>query len=307
MEALDQTLIEQYWANEMSSTERQNFEQRLALESGLQQEFDEFKLAMEAVKLAERKELLQRFRQRDEILDKKNRNNPSGRTMRIWMQRAVAVAAVLTLFLGWRFFISPMHTPDLANTHPTKDSIDTRQTPPFNTETSQVVKLKDDKVKEENEKVKEQKPSKPKVKEEVLYAAYFETFKDDSMDPTSRSGEDDLSAYEKFQLFYWEEKNAEALEEFKKMTLPQQINPNLRFFQANALMAVNRIDEAINILAEVEKNQQSIYKIESVYYLALCDIKNGNLDAARKKLLNYLNTQEALQKNKAQKILAELN
>ena len=56
------------------------------------------------------------------------------------------------------------------------------------------------------DKVKEQKPSKPKVDGEELYAANFETYKDESMNPTSRSDEDELTAYEKFQLFYWEEK-----------------------------------------------------------------------------------------------------
>ena len=297
MEALDQNLIERYWANEMSTTEKRNFEQRLALETGLQQEFEEFKLAMEAIKLAERKELLQRFMQRDKILDKKNQGNHPGRTRTLWLLSAAAI--ILAVMIAWNFLLSPTQSIDQAdNTIP--DTLTLDQKLPLQKDTLQINNSK------EEEKI-ERKKDKPKSKEQVLYAANFETYKDDSMDPTSRSGEDELTPFEKFQLFYWEEKNAEALDEFKKLKPTDQANDNLRFLQANSLLALKRTEQAKQILLDIQKNNKSIYKAEVMYYLAWCEIQNGNIEAARKTLENYIASENAQQKENARKLLAELN
>lgn len=297
MEALDQNLIERYWANEMSPSEKRNFEQRLALEAGLQQEFEEFKLAMEAIKLAERKELLQRFMQRDKILDKKNQGHHPGRTRTLWLLSAAAI--IIAVMVAWNFLLSPRPSADQAdNTIP--DTLTVDQKLPLQKDTLQINNSK------EEEKV-DRKKEKPIKKEPELYAANFETYKDDSMDPTSRSGEDALTAFEKFQLFYWEGNNAEALDEFNKLSPAYQGNDNLRFFQANSLLALKRTAQARQVLLDIQKNNKSIYIAEVMYYLAWCDFQNGNIDATRKKLANYIATENAQQKDSARKLLAELN
>jgi len=297
MEAIDQTLMERYWANEMSATEKRNFEQRLSLEAGLQQEFEEFKLAMESIRLAERKELLQRFMQRDKILDKKNQVNHPGRTRTLWLLSAAAI--ILAFMIAWNFLLSPAQTPDQAN-NTIQDTLTVDQKLPLNKDTLQIQKSK------EEEKI-ERKKDKPKSNEEVLYAANFETYKDESLDPVSRSSEDELTTLEKFQLFYWEGKNVQALEEFNKLNPANQGNDNLRFLQANSLLAIHQPAQAKTILLDIEKNQKSIYKTEVKYYLAWCDIQTGNMDAARKKLQDYIATPDAQQIDDASKILAKLN
>jgi len=297
METLDQTLMERYWANEMSTTEKRNFEERLSLEAGLQQEFEEFKLTMEAIKLAERKELLQRFMQRDKILDKKNLVNHPGRTRTLWLLSAAAI--ILAVMITWNFLLSPTHTTDQAN-NTKQDTLIVDQKLPLNKDTLQINKSK------EEEKV-ERKKDKSKSDEQELYAANFETYKDESLDPMSRSGEEELTTLEKFQLLYWEGKNVAALDEFNKLSTTYQANDNFRFLQANSLLALNRTEQAKKILLDIEKNQKSIYKSEVLYYLAWCDIQNENIDAARKKLKNYIATPNAQQKDDAHKILAELN
>ena len=297
MEALDQNLIERYWANEMSTSEKRNFEQRLALEAGLQQEFEEFKLSMEAIKLAERKELLQRFMQRDKILDKKNQVNHPGRTRTLWLLSAAAI--ILAVMVAWNFLLSSTHSIDQAN-NTIPDTLTLDQKMPLQKDTLQINNSK------EEEKI-ERKKDKAKSNEQVLYAANFETYKDDSMDPTSRSGEDELTTFEKFQLFYWEGNNAAALDEFNKLDPTYQANDNLRFLQANSLLALKRTAQAKQILLDIQKNNKSNYKTEVMYCLAWCDFQNGNLDATRKTLKNYIATENAQKKDNARKILAKLN
>jgi hypothetical protein len=70
-------------------------------------------------------------------------------------------------------------------------------------------------------------------------------------------------------------------------------------------MAVNHSNEAAAFRRNI-KNFNASYKTEALYYLALCDLKNGKNDMARIKLLNYADQPGALQKQKAASMLAEL-
>jgi tetratricopeptide (TPR) repeat protein len=296
MEAIDQNLIERYLANEMTATEKTHFEQRLALETGLQQELEEYKLVMDALRLAERQELLQRFRERDKILDKKNGIPSTNHNLRFWM---LSAAAVLTMIIAWRFFIQPGHNADQANQFP-KDSTTIQQPLPVQKDTLQRDELKNDKKEEpmaEN--------TKPKKGTE-LYADNFEPYMDESLSVASRSDEDEMSAIEKFQLAYSKRNFNEALAAFQNLSPAYQENPNLRFLRAIALMALSQFDEATLILNEVSKNPKSKYKTEALYYLALCEVRKGQFDSARKILTNYLGDPDADQKAKAKTLLDDI-
>jgi len=295
MEALDQTLIERYLANEMTTTEKSHFEKRLALESELQQELEEYKLVMEAIKLAERQELLQRFRDRDKILDRKSRNYSIRPNRRYWV---LSAAAIVMMVIAWRFFIQPAHHADQAQDFP-KDSTLIQQNLPVQQDTPQEDKINNEK-KEEVKKV----TTKPNGKE--LYADNFEPYTDDSLNPTSRSDEDDMSALEKFQLSYWNRNYKEALAAFQKLIPAQQENDNLRFLKANAMMALGQLEEAAILLDGVSKNPKSMYKTEALYYLALCEVRNEHFDSAKKNLTTYLGDPGSLQKAKAKTILTKL-
>jgi TolA-binding protein len=301
MEAIDQALIERYMANEMTTTERKHFEQRLALETGLHQEFEEYKLVMEAIKLAEREELLKRFRQRDKILDSKGRMHSINRNRRFWL---LSAAALITMIIAWKFFIQPGRNSDQAQDLP-KDSTPIQQTLPVQKDTIQVQKdtIQVDEIKKK--KKEEVKPvTKPSGKE--LYADNFEPYTDDTLNPTTRSDEDEMSALEKFQLSYWNGNYEEALAAFQNLGPALQENDNLRFIRANALMVVSQFDEATIILGGVSKNPKSTYKTEALYYLALCEVRNGQFDSARKNLTNYIGNPDALKKEKAKKLLTDL-
>jgi len=312
METLDQILIERYLGNEMTAVERSDFEKRLAIEPELKQELEEFTLVMEALKVAERKELLNRFHRLDLELDKKKGNSPLNFTRNIWL--IFAAAAVIAAFLGWRLLF----------TSENNATLETNVNPPDSVIVQQPILVKEDTV-QEKELIKEvdqknvtQKDKGPKDPSnqimavsassdgEELYADNFEPYVDESMSVTSRADEDNLTPYEKFQLSYTDKNYNEAIEAFKKLSPSLQQNDNIRFFQANALMAVNHISEASVILNEILNNPKASYKTEALYYLALCDVKNGKFESARNKLLKYTEQPGAEQKQKAASILAGL-
>jgi len=296
MEALDQALIERYLVNEMTATERTHFEQRLALETGLRQELEEYKLVMEAVKLAERQELLQRFRDRDKILDRKTMLHSLNPNRRFWM---LSAAAILMMIIAWRFFIQPGHDSDQAQQFP-KDTTNIQQTLPIPQDT-----LQKDELNKEKKEVPMAENTKPKKGTE-LYADNFKPYTDETLSLASRSDEDEMTAFEKFQLDYGKANYKEALETFQKLSPAQQANDNLRFLRANALMVLHQFDEAVTILDKVSKNPKSIYKTEALYYLALCEVRKEQFDAARKNLTNYINEPDALEKGKAKTLLTDL-
>jgi anti-sigma-K factor RskA len=74
MEEIDQILIERYLAGELTEAERNDVERRRAEDPSFRQEIIDYEEAVLALRQKQRDELRQRFGRRDEILDKKNRN-----------------------------------------------------------------------------------------------------------------------------------------------------------------------------------------------------------------------------------------
>jgi len=296
MEEINQVLIERYFAQELSAAERNDIEQRVQKDAQFRQEMAAYKLAMESIKLAQRADLKERFRQRDKVLDRRNKDFNIGRRGNLWM---LAAAAIIVVFIGWRFYSAPQQSSDQANVNQ-KDTNNLVENPGIVPDTTKSTYLP------KEEKKENKIPAKTKDEGQDLYAANFEAYKDDSMDPTSRGDEENLSPLEKFQMLYWEGKYAQTLEAFKTLDPSHQVNDNFRFIYANALMATSKTNEAAAIFSEIISFGKSPYKIESTYYLALCHLKNGNYDEARKNLEAYLRDPDAEQKEKAKKILADM-
>ena len=103
MEDLDQTIIERYLANDMSAAERIEIEQRAQQDPGFRKELEEYKHAVKAVRLSERDELRNRFKQRDINLDKQIKGTSSGRNIRTLM---IVAIGILIALLAWKF-LSP--------------------------------------------------------------------------------------------------------------------------------------------------------------------------------------------------------
>ena len=290
MKESDEILIEKYLAQELTAAERIEVELRAQNEAAFRLELDKYTHAMDALKLAQRDELKRRFRERDKILDKQTNVVSLGRNRNRWILTAAAVIALIVML---KFLTVPERSSDHARVEPKDTTI--IQSPPKDT-ISPIVKKQPE------------KPAVPSSKERgrEIFAANFESYTDESLDPASRSDETELTAREKFELYYWEKNYREAIDAFNAMDEPVRQNDNYRFLYANALMSVNRINEATGILTDVIQNPKSIYKSEALYYRALCALKNGKLEEAKKDLKVYIDEAEATQRDRARKMLAML-
>ncbi len=292
MEQIDQTLIERYLADELTLSERNEVEQRAKNDAQFRKDLAECKLSIEAIRLSEREELKNRFRQRDKILDKKNNNRSGGKQVSFWW---LAVAAAVSVLVAWYFlYAPPQQTIDQAKNE-TKDSTPIVQNPPIVIDTTKTNPPKNE----------DKEPLRKKRTGQELYAENFEPYKDDTMDPTSRSGSE-MTPLERFQLLYWEGDSRRALAVFDSLSVSQKQNDNLRFLYANVLMALNRTQEASLILTGIEKNHKSIYTAEANFYLALCNLKLGKNNDVLKNIQSYLGETGATQKEKAKKILTQI-
>lgn len=292
-------MIEKYLAQEMTLAERHEVEKRIQLDPQFRTEVDEYKLAIEALKIAQRDELKNRFRQRDKDLDKVNTRFIShGRNL--WMLAAVVTGIIL---FSWLFYYS-FRAPAAEEIFTSQDSIQQEQILPVDMDSIKVaIPEKDPEV------LKEEKNTKPakRDKSKELFAANFEPYVDDSMDPMSRGDEEEMNELEKFQLYYWEKRYDLTVATFGNLNAEYRVNDNFKFIYANALMAVGRIDEAISILAEIISNGESHFSQEANYYIALGYLKKGNNDEAKKFLQVYLTEMDGMHKVQAKKILAEMD
>ncbi|MGB3080447.1 MAG: CDC27 family protein, partial [Saprospiraceae bacterium] len=234
------------------------------------------------------------FRQRDKILDKKNNNARGGKRVSFsWL----AVAATVSVLVAWYFiYAPPLQTIDQAH-NDTKDS----------TEIVQNLPVVIDTIKTNAPKIEDKQPARKKRTTQELYAENFEPYKDDTMDPTSRSGEEDLKPRDRFLLNYWEGNSKEAQAAFNDMSAADQQNDNYRFIYANVLMSLNKTNEASLMLAGIIQNHKSAFTSEAYFYLALCNLKSGKIDDCIKNLNLYLKNSNILKGKKANIILTDLN
>lgn len=71
MEERDQILIDRYLAGELTQAEIRDLDRRLAEDPAFDAEVSALEEARQALKIKQREELKERFRKRDEVLDKK--------------------------------------------------------------------------------------------------------------------------------------------------------------------------------------------------------------------------------------------
>jgi hypothetical protein len=295
MEERDQILIQQYLSQELSPAERSQIEERIQQDSNFRKEMEAYKMAVASLKLAQRDELKERFKRRDQVLDRQIVHT-KGRNGRLWL--FIAIAGIIIL-VGWQFFYNKSRSNTVIAPFRT-DSIQVDQPLPVQQDTMPVKEVPNyDRAENKSQEETENGPE--------LYAANFEPYKDDSMDPTSRSDEEGLSPVEKFQAQYWEGNYKDAATTFNELEDAQKQNDNLRFIYANALMAEGKTKEPAAILMQIVRNSKSIYRVEASFYLALCYTKNGDTDSAKRLLDTYLADPDAAQKQKAKKILGDLN
>lgn len=288
--------MERYLAKELTPAEQIEVEQRMRVDGQFKKDLSAYQFAVEAIKLSEREKLKDRFKQRDRMLDKNSNTIDPRKNISI---RWLAAASIMSVLVAGYFLYAPDRNIDEAK-NDSKDSTRLVQNLPVKVDTTHA------NVPKEIIQPSKFKQTKPEKTGPQIFAENFEPYRDDAMDPTSRSGNDDLTDPEKFELMYWEGKYPDVILIFKNFKPSQQQNDNYRFLYANALLATHNTEEAKDILAAVTLNYKSIYRTEANFFLALCEIKNEKYIEARKFLKNYLEDPEAVQKEKARKLFKTL-
>ena len=296
MEELDKILIERYLAQEMSAVESKEFEQRLLADAIFSKEFNETKLAIEALKIAERDVLRKRFRERDIMLDRQQRN-VSFKGRNLLMMAAIVTALIILAWLIYHASKQPYREEQIL----TQDSIQKQGDENILQDSTDLIK---DEVKPLNGKGKnENTPSKKQDKGPELFASAYEPYMDESIDPSARSEEDDLNALDRFRISYWEGKFDDAVNNYQSLSPSVQQNDIVQFVYANALMATGKVKTACPILAEVVDRQNSVYRTEAMFYYALCQLHEQNYSVARINLESYIRQPDAMKKQEAEEIL----
>ena len=91
-----------------------------------------------------------------------------------------------------------------------------------------------------------------------------------------------------FQFLYINKKYQEAINIFDSLDPSVKENDNVLFLKANALMAINKVDEATLLLETIIKNKESRNVKEALWFLGLCSIYKGDLQLAKHYLSNSL-------------------
>lgn len=297
MEEKDRTLIEKYFAHELSVQEKNAMEQRLTTDSEFAMEFEAYRQAVEALKLVQRDELKNRFRERDRVLDQVDK--PSSGKRRYFFLLAAAliitVAGIWVLNNGRE----PVMESEIA-------------IPQDTLKTQEISEIKNDTLLQEDRPPMASVEEKEKDKwdtnaydGEELYAANFEPYTDESLEGTVRGDEEDMLPEERFLSSYSEGHYDVAVESFSEMGDEYRQNKNMQFLYANALLAEGLTDEAIRYLNDIVKETESDYASEANYYLGLAYLKKKNYPEAKKYLKIYA-AENNTQRTKAQRILSEI-
>lgn len=300
MNDIDYTLIERYLSQELSLSERTQIEMRAQNDPDFGRELSAYKMALESIKLSQREQLKNRFRNRDLMLDNEAENKRPGKNMRFML---FAIAALFIALIALQFLIRQDRPVNQAEITPI-DSIRVDQPNEIKIDTTKVNMAAKRTGKSENAKPKNSIINKDSGDE--LYAANFEPYRDDALDPTSRNSVEDMTDYEKFEYYYWEQDYQNAVLVFRRLEDSFKQNINLKFLYGNALMASNNLIEAENLLKEVAENKKSNYAGEASYYLGLINIQKENFDLAKEYLEAYMLTAETKQTKKAKLLLEEL-
>jgi predicted Zn-dependent protease len=147
-------------------------------------------------------------------------------------------------------------------------------------------------------------PAKKPRRGQELFAENFEPYRDDLTEPTSRG--DDLSTIEKMEIAYWNKNYGEVVTLFEELPPTMKQNDNLRFMQANAMLAGGKMNQGAVILSDIIRNEKSKFIAEAHWYLALAYLKNDDSVNARKHLEAYIGLNGIKHKAQAEKILTEI-
>lgn len=296
MEERDQLLIDRYLAGELSEAEHRDFDRRRSEDPAFDAEITALEEVRLALKIKQREDLKERFRKRDEILDKKKpETTVSLRHRFVWVW--VAAAAIICGLLIWRFLLSDSRETLPVNAEAT-DTSRYQETPVVRIDTIEQYDSLSQQSPAEKSRPPKQDMAANNQKGQALFAEYFEPYKDAMMDPTTR-GDEDLGAVQQFQKAYWEKDYTNAVRLFPQVPEQYRSSDNYRFMYANALLTTGNPDKAISLFKEIIEQNKSRYRTESMYCLALAELKKNNKKEATQWLEKYVRDEKAKQRDKA--------
>ncbi|MCB9297297.1 MAG: hypothetical protein H6559_29850 [Lewinellaceae bacterium] len=273
MEDKDINLIERYFRNELTSAEREAFEQRRAQDEAFRQEAELHGKARQAIRLKEKAEIRQMLSERGRLLD--TQKNRAGRSWPWWLGGGLA------LLLGAFFWLQRAGGPSPERQSPPAVSPQESAQPAVPPDTAQAP------LPTETPPVKKQEWQPPVAstseKQELLFAQYFQPYKDETLEPSVR-GNEEPSASDQFQQLYWDGRYREALAQFENLPLVAKSNDNWLFIQAECLLATGKAAAAVPLYEAILANGRSRFMPEASWHLALAWLKSGSLEKAKRQL-----------------------
>ncbi len=251
MEEQDDKLIERYYLNELSAAELADFQRRLKEDEAFWEAVHLHADALEAIRLEGIALLRKRLTTKGRELDAQN----PGKTVRKWLW--ILPALLLCVFAIWRLTRTSVDHP---TTPPAPEPNNAPAVPPPDTLPAKDVR----------------EPAAPaKKNERQIFAAWFEPYRDASLEPSVRGNDAPPSPSERFQQLYWAGDYRAALAAFDSLGNTARNNDNLLFLKANCLLETGNSDEAALLLENIIGNGRSRFKAQAPWYLALAQLRAG--------------------------------
>ncbi len=137
-----------------------------------------------------------------------------------------------------------------------------------------------------------------------LYSKNFEAY--ENYGPlTQRSPDGDIKREEEALLYYDQGNYEKALEIFKQLD-PETTSSGTRLYFGNTYMALGDTENA-KVLFQKNINENTGFIRQTRWYLALCYLKEGNIDEAVPLFREVVEKQGKFKKTEAAKILAKID
>jgi len=286
MDEIAQDLIERYHQNALNPEEKREFQRRINTDDDFAKEVQWHELALEAIRLEGEKELRRRLTIKGIELDVKNPN----RSAAFPWQWVLLLIVVLALGL---WFIYPENT----TKEPISPAVPNEKSLPAPPSSPKPV---------------DPAPSPPQAQTEPasvdgkkLFAAYFEPYRDASLEPSVRGSVEEISHQEHFQQLYWEGEYAQALLVYDSLETFAQRNDNLLFLKANCLLNTGNVVEATGILEKIILNSRSRFTTQAPWYLALCRLQREEWEPAERLLQQIAKERNSPRRADADRLLSE--
>ena len=285
MEEKDYELIEGYYRNALDHSELAEFRRRLEGDPVFRDAVQLHEDALGAIHLEGTAVLRARLAAKGQALDA-GANKPGGH--QIWW----IVGLVAVLFSTWAlwWWIQPK------NPSPLAPVIENRGIAPD---------AKPDSVPSLSPSEKQSEPAPKTPNPQRVFAAWFQPYKDPSLEPTRR-GDAERSPSERFQLLYWEGDYRAALAAFDAMGASAKSNDNLLFIKANCLLATGNAAEAGEILNNMLQNNRSRFRAQASWYLALSRLQTARIKEAETLLRHLAADPASPRRSDAERMLRDI-